>query len=226
MPCLAQKVKEKTMKFIDIENWDRKKQFYFFKDYDNPFYNICTDIDISECLRISKEKKLSFFLTSLFLSIKAANSVEEFRYRIRGENVVIHDTISPSSTVLNDEGTFNFCNFNYYKNFQEFYKNAQESIQRTLANKDILEEKSDCDSLIHYSVIPWISFNSVSNARRFDKQDSIPKIIMGKYYQKGNRFMLPISVEVHHSLVDGFHVAKFLEIFQQYSENSANLFSQ
>ena len=214
------------MKFIDIENWDRKKQFHFFKDYDNPFYNICTDIDISECLRVSKEKKLSFFLTSLFLSIKAANSVEEFRYRIRGEKVVIHDTISPSSTVLNDEGTFNFCHFNYYESFQEFYNNAQKAIGQSLENNEILEAKSDCDSLIHYSVIPWISFKSVSNARRFDKRDSIPKIIMGKYYQKGNKFMLPISVEVHHSLVDGFHIAKFLEKFQQYSKDSANLFSR
>lgn len=211
------------MKYLDIDNWKRKNQFLFFKDYDNPFYNICTEVDITECHRISNKENLSFFLTSLYLSVKAANALEEFRSRIRGDKVVVHDIIHPSSTVMNDSGTFNFCNFTYRDNFNDFYLEAQECIRKTLANQGELEAKPESDDLIHYSVIPWISFNSVSNARRFDKKDSIPKIILGKFFEKGDKLMLPISIEVHHSLVDGFHIARYLELFQRYSNDSEKI---
>ena len=79
-----------------------------------------------------------------------------------------------TTSFSNDDGTFNFCNFTYMDNFNDFYHDAQECIRKTLDNKDELEAKSERDDLIHYSVIPWISFNSISNARRFDKKDSIP----------------------------------------------------
>ena len=60
-------------KKLNVENWERKKQFFFFKDYDNPFFNICTEVDVSELLNFTKENELSFFITSLYASIKAAD---------------------------------------------------------------------------------------------------------------------------------------------------------
>ena len=37
----------------------------------------------------------------------------------------------------------------------------------------------------------------------------------GKFSEKNGRKMLPISVEGHHGLMDGFHLAKYLEAFQK-----------
>ncbi len=41
--------------------------------------------------------------------------------------------------------------------------------------------------------------------------DSVPKISTGKYFREGEKLMLPISVTCHHGLMDGYHVAKFIE---------------
>ena len=37
------------------------------------------------------------------------------------------------------------------------------------------------------------------------------KISTGKYFREGEKLMLPISDTCHHGLMDGYHVAKFIE---------------
>ncbi|MBL7136547.1 MAG: chloramphenicol acetyltransferase [Candidatus Marinimicrobia bacterium] len=202
-------------KKLNIENWERKDQFFFFKDYDNPFFNICTEVDVTELFNFTKEKELSFFITSLYASIKAVNLVEEFRYRIKDDDVIIYDEIHAGSTVLNEDDTFSFCYFTFKSSFNEFNIEAKQTLQNIIRNKGTFDPRSNQDNLIHYSVIPWISFLSISHARKFRTNDSIPKIVLGKYNNKDNRLMMPISIEVHHSLVDGLHVSKYLNKFQE-----------
>lgn len=226
----CQKLSEKYLggnvmfKILNIENWKRKEQFLFFKEYDNPFFNICTEVDITELLNLCKKNNTSFFLSSLYASIKAANLVEEFRYRIKDGDVIVYDKIHPASTVLNNNETFSFCYFEFKSTFKEFNIMAQKTLQNLQANKFAFDPRSKQDDLIHYSVIPWISFQSVSNPRKFDTNDSIPKIIMGKYHEKNKRLIMPISIEVHHSLIDGFHVSKYLNQFQQILDASKSFF--
>jgi len=39
---------------------------------------------------------------------------------------------------------------------------------------------------------------------------------MGKYNTEGDKMIMPVSVEVHHSLMDGLHVGRYFELFQKY----------
>ena len=41
--------------------------------------------------------------------------------------------------------------------------------------------------------------------------DSIPKISTGKLIQEKKKLLLPISISVHHGLVDGRNVAEFIQ---------------
>jgi chloramphenicol O-acetyltransferase len=56
----------------------------------------------------------------------------------------------------------------------------------------------------------------VTNARRSLAEDSVPKIIFGKYEVEGGRVRLPVSVEVHHALMDGVHVGRYFERLQEH----------
>ena len=93
-------------RYIDLNSWNRKSQFDFFKDYDIPFFNITANVDATNLQQFCKQKGLPFFLSSLFYSIKAVNAVEAFRYRIKGESVVCYDKIHAGSTILFDDNTF------------------------------------------------------------------------------------------------------------------------
>ena len=81
------------MKFLDLENWNRKELFYFFREYEQPFFNICADVDVTSLVKFTKDRNISFFKASLYLSLKAANEIEPFRYRIRENKVIVHEVI-------------------------------------------------------------------------------------------------------------------------------------
>lgn len=208
---------------LNLNNWNRINHYNFFKSFDNPFYNICSNIDVTELYTICKNNKPSFFFASLFLSIKSVNEIKEFRYRIEDDKVFIYDKIHPFSTVLNDDNTFNFCEFNYINNYSKFHISSEKFVEEIKTKKE-LDPKPRLD-VIHYTVIPWISLTSMSHARNYGNSDSIPKIVFGKYFEENGKMMMPISVEVHHSLVDGYHVGQFLQKFRENIVNSKTLIS-
>lgn len=203
--------------YLEIESWTRRQHFEFFKDFDNPFFNICVDTDITSLVAMVRAaKSISLTIAYHFLSMKAANEVEPFRYRIRGERVIIHERIHAGTTLLLANESFTFVYFDYTDDFETFHTRAQESIAIAQAGKSRLDERAEMDDLIHHSVVPWVSFNSISHARNWGGLDSIPKIAFGKYRVEGDRIKMPVSVEVHHALMDGLHVGRYFEKLERY----------
>ena len=206
--------------YLEIETWNRRQHFEFFKTFDNPFFNICTNVDVTSLLAFARARKsISFFISYHFLSMKAANEIEPFRYRLRGDRVLIHDRIHAGTTLLLADESFTFVYFDYTDDFEVFQTRAKASIAIAKAGKSRLDERADQDDLIHHSVVPWVAFNSISHARNWGQTDSIPKIAFGKYREDGNRTIMPISVEVHHALVDGLHVGRYFERLESYFSN-------
>ena len=204
------------MNWLDIEQWRRKDTWLFYKDYEIPFFNVCVEVDVTKALRWSKAQQRSFFALSLHTSINAANMIEPFRYRIRdnGERILIHDVLHPASTVLNNDETFSFCFFQYQKAFGLFEDQVKKELARFKAGEKSMATREAEDDMIYYSILPWIRFTSFAHARKFVKGDSVPRIMFGKYVEEGGVWKMPVSVEVHHALMDGIHVGRFLEAFQ------------
>lgn len=200
---------------IDIDRWVRKEHFNFFKTFDEPFWGISANVDCSNAYKKSKVLNIPFFTYYLYQSLKAVNQVEEFRYRIEGEDVYCYDIIHAAATVLRDDGTFGFSVIRFYDDLSMFADNAREEIDRVKKDNRLLTSDEEHD-VIHYTAIPWISFTGVSHPRRFSVRDSVPKIAFGKIYEEHNRKLLPIAIHAHHALADGLHVGKYLELFQIY----------
>ena len=81
------------MREIDIETWPRREHFRFFMRMDYPQYNLCFDVDVSRLVPLCRERGLSFYYALLYYSTLAANAVEAFRYRVRGDKVVCQFTL-------------------------------------------------------------------------------------------------------------------------------------
>ena len=204
-------------KDLDVELWHRRQVFEFFKNYDKPFFNVCANIEVTALLNLVRSaENCSFSLAYHFLSLKAANEVEPFRYRLRGDQVVIHDRIHGGSTVLLDNQSFRFYHFEFDDDFARFQTGAQTALDRARVAPESIGHQPARDDLIYFSVLPWISFTSFSHARNSDPQDSIPKIVFGKYFSEGGAVKMPLSVEVHHALMDGVHVGQYFHKLESY----------
>lgn len=201
---------------LDLEEWPRRAHFEFFRAYDNPWFNLCADVDVSALhARCAVDGGPSFFAASLWCSLAAANEIPELRYRIRGDGVVVFPAIHGGSTVLLPDGTFRFAYYDWDDDFDRFVYHVGRVLDRVKVESGPLDPQDHRDDLIHYSVIPWVSFTSFAHARRWGTDDAIPKIVFGKHHESGDRRLMPVSVEVHHALVDGLHVGKLYEAFQR-----------
>ncbi len=201
---------------IDIDSWKRKEHYQFFKDYQEPFFGVTVNVDCTKAYEYAKDNKLSFFLYYMYQSLAAVNAVEEFRYRIEEGRVVCFDKIHCSTTALNASNLFAFAFMPYTEKFEYFYVQAQEEIGKikSITAMNVNEDSGRLD-VIHYSTVPWFSFTGLTHERNFAVPDSIPKMTFGKYFKDGNKLLLPLSINAHHGLMDGYHVGQYFEIFQQ-----------
>ncbi len=208
---------------LDLTTWKRRQHFEFFEDFDRPFWNVCVPVDVTGLYQHCRAAGISFFAATLHRSLIAANEVEEFRYRLRRgtdgrAGVVVHDVVHGGSTVLRDDETFGFGYFEFDRDFDCFAQGVAAGLERARQDSS-LEPSSGSDDLIHYSVLRWLAFTSFQHARQRSDDDSIPKVVFGKVHrvQQPNGtagWSMPVSVEVHHALVDGLHVGRFFESFE------------
>mgnify|MGYP000305369175 CR=1 FL=1 len=199
---------------LDLDTWNRKEHFLFFKQMDEPFYGITTTIDCTQAYTKAKSLGISFFSYYLHKTLGAVNAIENFRYRIIEDEVYLFDVIDASATVMREDKTFGFSYMAYAENPIDFAQIVQTEIERIQTTTGIFTREYP-ENLIHFSALPWINFTSLSHARSFTWPDSCPKISFGKLMDDKGTQSMPISVHVHHGLVDGYHVGLFIERLQQ-----------
>src|SRR3954463_11921574 len=127
--------------YIDTETWSRRHLFQLFKGYDNPSFNVCAELDAPRLLDFPRSRSLSFFVTYHFLSTKTANEVEPFRYRLRGERVLVHERVHTGAIVLLPDDSFTFVYFDYTEDFGAFHANARASVERARAEPPPLDAR-------------------------------------------------------------------------------------
>ena len=204
------------MKKFDTENWIRKSQFEFFKSYEDPFFNITSNLDVVNLYNFCKKNELSFSLACLFVAIKCINEIPEFKLRFLNNEVFMFDYVDIGSTILNHDKTFSFCYFENQTTIYEFDKNGKAVIENH-KNRIIFEPQENLLGLVHCSTLPWISFTGIKHARKGDEAgQGIPKIIFGKVFSENEIKKIPFSVEGHHALMDGYHVALLFEKIQNF----------
>jgi len=198
-------------KRLDLENWARKEHFHFFRKFEEPFFGLTVEVNCEKAHAACKANGSSFFIYYLHKSLLAANRIEPFRYTIEGEEVMVFDKINASPTIMRPNGTFGFAYIDFFEDYAEFEQSAKLEIERVQHGQGLDPSRSE-DNVIHYSSVPWLNFTSISHARSFSFRENCPKIVFGKLSEQK---MMPVSIHVHHALVDGIHVAEFVELFQQ-----------
>jgi chloramphenicol O-acetyltransferase type A len=199
------------MKEIDIHSWRRKEHFEFFRRMDLPFYNINVNVDITGLRDFTKSNKLSLNSTIMYLTIRSLNRIENFRYRLRGDTVVLHDSLNPSFAHLNSgEDLFSMITVDFCDGIFEFDRAVRKEIDSTSTYFN-LQKLNGRDDFVFISSLPWISFTGIDHTLNLKKDDTIPRISWGKYFESSGRIFLPFNIQVNHIFIDGIHVGYFFE---------------
>jgi chloramphenicol O-acetyltransferase type A len=196
--------------YLDTKNWKRREIFEYFLNFDKPYFNIATQLDITRLLELLRSRPgVSVTLSYHYFALRAANEIEPFHYRLSDGKVVVHEVINAGLTALLPNENFSFAYFDYEPDFDRFIVQAQAAVNELMRGDGTFRQNFD-QNRIHFTTLPWVSFTSFSHARNWGTEDSIPKMAFGKFMKVGERTLLPFSVEVHHALMDGVHVGRFI----------------
>jgi chloramphenicol O-acetyltransferase type A len=201
--------------YLDLERWHRRSAYDFFRGFDIPSFNICARLDVALLKQAVQDLRLgSLSLAYHFIAIRLANEIAPFRYRLEGERVRVHAAVHGSTTVLREDESFGFATLEHARDFASFVGQGAGAIATARRADAPFEPTKYETATLHMTTLPWVHFSSYSNARQWGPHDSIPKISFGRIDADGARRWMPLSVEVHHALMDGLHVGQYFERFE------------
>lgn len=207
------------MRTININAWDRQEHYRFFRGSAFAHFHIGCDLDITNFRAKTKVQKLAFSFAMTHVATQAMNAVEAFRYRIRGEAVVLHEVIHPAFTyVAPDKKYFKLVVADGNMPLPKFVAQARaKALSQT--GYFVMDDLKGRDDFIFISSIPKVSFTHLSHTIPANKDDAVPRLSWGKYYERDGRVLLPFNVQAHHSFVDGDHMGEYLETLQSLLDN-------
>jgi chloramphenicol O-acetyltransferase type A len=206
------------MRQMDMATWPRYEHFKLFNTFNHPHFNMCVNVDLTAFYPAVKQHDRSFTVALVYVLSRTANTIPEFRYRIRGDQVIEHEIVNPSFTLLIDDDLFTFCNVDYRDDFAEFAAIAANRIAFMKAQPTLKAEPGR-DDLLFMTAIPWVSFTSFMHPMQFHPTDSVPRFAWGKRFEEGEFLKMPLSVQGHHALMDGIHMARFYAEVQDYLDH-------
>lgn len=201
------------MKEINLARWERTAHYQIFRNYAQPQYCITFELDITHFLEVIKKQKYSFTFSFIFAVSKCANQIKEFRYRFVEGKPVIFDKINTAFTYL-DKNTelFKVVNVEMTDTMDEYITLATKKEQ---AQNEYFTAPLGND-VFQFSAFPWITYTHISHTDSGKKDNATPLFDWGKYFEQDGKIMLPLSVQVHHSFVDGVHIGKLADVLQNY----------
>lgn len=211
------------MKFnlIDIENWSRKQYFKHYLNTVRCTYSMTANIDITNLLQEIKLKKLKLYPTLIYMLAAVVNNHQEFRtcFDEKG-NLGYWDSLSPSYTIFHKENeTFSSIWTEYDKSFSCFYNNYLDDIKNYGDILEFIPKSNEPANTFPISSIPWVNFTGFNLNIYNDAKYLIPIFTMGKYFEQDNKILLPLSIQVHHAVCDGFHTSRFINEMQELALN-------
>ena len=193
--------------YLDLDTWPRREHFELFRPAAQPFFAVTVDVDVTPLVATGR----SFTIDALYHTMRAAHATHGMHLRVRETKVWVHRHLRLSTTVMRADDSFGFAVLEPIADYKEFVSHAEAELARarTIAPLTI----PTGDDIVYHSSLPWLRFTHFSNAMATG--DSVPRVVFGKRFQDGSRWRMPVSLEVHHAVMDGLDVQRFIEALER-----------
>ena len=199
-----------ALRLIDMENWERREFYEHF------IQNVVCSYSITVNLDITPLRGQRLYPSMIWLLTKTVNSLPEFRTVLTPEGPGIYDSMHPMYTVFNRENK-NFSGiWSYFsEDYGEFLKRYEADEAEYSGSTRYAPKAGTPENSFNISMLPWLEFTAV-NINVYDEgKFLLPIFTMGKYFDRDGKRFLPLAIQVHHAVCDGYHVGLFVERLQE-----------
>lgn len=198
---------------IDRDTWARKEYFEHYFSNVPCTYSMTVKLDITKI----RERQIKLYLAMLYYLTTIVNRHSEFRTSFNeNDELGIYSEMIPCYTVFHKH-TETFSNLwtVYTSNIEEFLAEYENDILQYGNQKGMMAKPNVPSNNFSVSMIPWATFEGFNLNLQKGYDYLKPIFTMGRYYQKAGRTLIPLAIQVHHAVCDGFHVCRFIDELQE-----------
>ena len=198
-----------AFQLIDLKTWERREFYEHFIKEVVCSYSITVNVDITPL------KGQQLYPALIWLLTKTVNEMPQFRTALTQEGLGIYDSMHPMYTVFNKENK-NFSGiWSYFsEDYDEFLSNYHADVQAYSKSTRYAPKDGTPENAFNISMTPWLEFTAVNINVFDDGKFLLPIFTMGKYFEQDGKRLLPLAIQVHHAVCDGYHVGLFVETLQ------------
>lgn len=206
-----------NFQLIDQKSWKRKEHFDLYYKNLPCTYSMTANLDITSLLKAIHDKNLKLYPVMIYCISVIVNRHDEFMTSFDTDgNIGIFDSVSPSYTIFHKNSeTFSSIWTTFDEDFSKFYASYLSDLKQYGETQKLAAKPQAPSNLFNISSIPWTSFTgfNLNLAKGYDYL--LPIFTMGRYFTETDKTLLPLSVQVHHGVCDGFHVSRFINELQE-----------
>lgn len=197
---------------IDPKTATRAVAFDLWMSAPNPMVTFFKTLDVTPLVRFSRKRGLKFNMLLCWCIGKAASEIKEFYTLPVGRELLQYDSIAVNTIVKNKTGEVGSCDVPFSTDLAQFsadYLRLTHEVAESCENHDL-----PGSMVIGTSTIVDTEIDGAvgMNSGIFNN----PFIIWGKYHKGLFRTTLKLSLQFHHTQMDGAHAGRFLERLQEH----------
>lgn len=198
---------------IDRDTWARKEHFEHYFSNVPCTYSMTVKLDITKI----RERQIKLYPAMLYYLTTIVNRHSELRTSFNeNDELGIYSEMIPCYTVFHkDTETFSNLWTVYTSNIEEFLAEYENDILQYGNQKGMMAKPNVPSNNFSVSMIPWATFEGFNLNLQKGYDYLKPIFTMGRYYQKAGRTLIPLAIQVHHAVCDGFHVCRFIDELQE-----------
>ena len=200
---------------VDIDEWSRGSLFQFYIEKMRIVMSLTVDINVAPLITYTKKNALKFYPAMIWVVSKVINSHDEFKYSWDTDgNLIRWDSISPSYTVFNrDDECFSKFVTEYTDDIFEFYQRTVDDQRKYQEERAIIGNQPQ--NFFDVSCLPWVKYKHF-DVHVFDEGKFLaPVLTWGKYEVQNGNALMPLTMNIHHAVADGFHLSRFFNEVQE-----------
>lgn len=195
---------------VNPKETSRSYAFEMWMKAPMPMVTLLKTLDVTHLHKTHRSKKAKFNMLMCWCIGKAASQIKEFYTLPVGDKLIRYDSLAVNTIVADSCGEISSCDIPFSDDIDIFnsdYVRLTRQVAESCRNYDITDRMVIGTSALTQTEIDGAvgMYSGIFNN---------PFIIWGRYRHKWFKTFLPISVQFHHTQMDGAHAAKFLELLQ------------
>ncbi|MBG9783380.1 type A chloramphenicol O-acetyltransferase [Shouchella lehensis] len=205
-----------TFTVINRRTWKREEVFSHYIKQKTSF-SLTTELEVDVLYKRVKQKGYTFYPAFLYLVTSVVNKHVAFRMSFNQEGELGYwSQLEPVYTIFHEKTKlFSGIWTSMNRDFNHFHTSYLQDVMTYQGSKALFPKKHMPENTVSVSMIPWTSFTGFHLMIQQDTNYLLPIVTAGKLIEKNQTLYLPVSLQVHHAVCDGYHASMFMNDCQQ-----------